>query len=177
MEVLFKTVHGSRLYGLAHAGSDEDFYTVISKPKRDTRYGKQTKSRYSKQTIVDGEDTVVVDFGTWVEQCKSGVPQALEAMFSNMAVEDNIAEFRKSFRAGSDVTNRYLRTIKSFAYSEKDTFKRKRHALRLALNLNELGRTGRFDPTLTPEQVDYITRRAEYRTQDEIYGEALCLAW
>lgn len=177
MEVLFKTVHGSRLYGLAHAGSDEDFYTVIAKPQRDTRFGKQTKARYAKQTILDGEDSVVVDFGTWVEQCKSGVPQALEAMFSDMAVVDNIAEFRKSFRAGSGVADRYFRTIKSFSYSDRDPFKRKRHALRLALNLNELGQTGRFNPTLSPEWADYITRRAKARTQDEIYGEALCLAW
>ncbi len=29
--VLFKTPHGSHLYGLAHADSDKDFYTVLDK--------------------------------------------------------------------------------------------------------------------------------------------------
>lgn len=177
MEVLFKTVHGSRLYGLAHENSDEDFYTIISKPPVDRSYGRQHKARYAKQTIIDGEDSVVLDFGTWIEQCKSGVPQALEAMFSNMAVEDHISDFRRSWRAGNDTYDRYFRTIKSFAMSDNDPFKRRRHSLRLALNLNELGRTGRFNPTLSKEDADYITRRARHRTQEEVYGEALCLAW
>lgn len=175
-EVLFKTVHGSRLYGLVHENSDEDFYTVVTKRNADHRYGRQERARYAKQTIVGDEDTMLVDFGTWVEMCKSGVPQALEAMFSEMAVEDKIAEFREGFRAGTGVVDRYLRTIKSFAYSEVDPFKRKRHALRLALNLNELLKTGRFNPTLSPVQANVISNMA-HRDADEVYAIALFLAW
>lgn len=77
-ETLFKTVHGSRLYGLSHANSDEDYYTVVTKRPSDTRFGRQTRARYAKQKINGNEDSMVVDFGTWVEQCRSGVPQALE---------------------------------------------------------------------------------------------------
>lgn len=177
-ETLYKTIHGSRLYGLAHAGSDEDFYTVVTKVETDTRFGRQTRSRYAKQTIIGQEDSMVVDFGTWVEMCKSGVPQALEAMFSAMPVgDDRLSDFRASFRVGTEVYERYLRTIKSFALSEDPGFKKKRHALRLALNLNEMGRTGRFNPTLSDKDAAYITDRAIGRSHSDVYGEALCIAW
>lgn len=175
MTTLFKTVHGSRLYGLAHAGSDEDFYTVLAKKPY---LGKgQGKARYAKQTIVGAEDSMVVDFGTWVEMCKSGVPQALEAMFSGMALTDEIEDFRASFRVGTEVYERYMRTIKSFALSEDPGFKKKRHALRLALNLAEMGATGRFNPTLSEADATYITDRAIGRSHSDVYGEAMCIAW
>lgn len=176
-QVLFKTIHGSRLYGLAHAGSDEDFYTVVTKKPVDTRYNRQTRARYAKQKITGGEDSMVIDFGTWIEQCKSGVPQALEAMFSDMAIgEDKIADFRRGFRCGTDVFERYYRTIKSFALAEDEGIKKRRHALRLALNLNQLAKTGRFNPTLSPEDARYITRMATKSHQD-VYGLALSIAW
>ena len=176
-EVLFKTVHGSRLYGLAHAGSDEDFYTVVTKKQTDTRFGKQTRARYAKQKIDGNEDSMVVDFGTWVEMCRSGVPQALEAMFSQMPVgDDRIASFRRSFRAGPEAWERYYRTIKSFALQDDDTIKKRRHALRLALNLNEMARTGRFNPTLSEEDARYVTLMAN-KSHEDVYGLGLCLAW
>jgi hypothetical protein len=177
METLFKTVHGSRLYGLNHAGSDEDFYTVVTKKTYATRYGQQPKARYAKQKIDGNEDSMVVDFGTWVEMCRSGVPQALEAMFSNMQVgDDRIADFRRSFRVGTEVYERYFRTMKSFALADDPTIKKRRHALRLALNLNEMARTGRFNPTLSPEDARWITGMAT-KSHEDVYGLALCTAW
>lgn len=176
-ETLFKTVHGSRLYGLSHANSDEDFYTVVTKRLTDTRFGRQTRARYAKQKINGQEDSMVVDFGTWVEMCKSGVPQALEAMFSNMPVgDDRIADFRRGFRAGPACWERYYRTIKSFALAEDDSIKKRRHALRLALNLRDMSRYGRFNPTLSPDDARYITDMA-HKGHDDVYGLALCIAW
>jgi hypothetical protein len=169
MDILYKTVHGSRLYGMSHAGSDWDYYTVVDKVKTN-------KAKFSTHKIVGETDSVVVDFGTWVDQCKDGVPQALEAMFSNMAVEDRITEFRTSFYVGTQAYDRYLRTIKSFAYSEKDSFKRKRHALRLGINLKYLARYGRFNPTLSPNQVKGITTAAERWDADKVYHAAMAVA-
>lgn len=167
-EVLFTTVHGSRLYGLAHAGSDEDFYTVVSKVS-------SKKARYARQSIVDGVDTMVVDFGTWMEQLKFGVPQALEAAFSDMATGDHIAEFRNDFRAGSQVWPTYLRTIKAFSYSDDNPYKRKRHALRLAINLREMRECGRFNPTLTENDAKFISRMA-HCSPKQVYGMAMHIA-
>lgn len=168
-KVLFKTVHGSRLYGLNHDDSDYDYYTVVDKVK--TR-----KASYSTQTIIGENDSVVVDFGTWIGQCTIGVPQALEAMFSNMAVVDEISEFRNDFKTGTQVYSRYLRTIKSFAYADKDPYKRKRHAMRLAINMNQIRKDGRFNPTLTPAMARYISSVANLGS-DEVYETALGLAW
>lgn len=174
-ETLFKTVHGSRLYGLAHENSDEDFYTVVT--KKPVPKGRQVKARYAKQKINGDEDSMVVDFGTWVEMCRNGVPQALEAMFSDMPIgDDRIADFRSGFRVGTEVYARYYRTIKSFALMEDDGIKKRRHALRLALNLNEMARTGRFNPTLSAEDARYISGMAT-KSHEDVYGLALCIAW
>jgi predicted nucleotidyltransferase len=176
-ETLFKTVHGSRLYGLANENSDEDFYTVVTKVQSDTRWGRQTRARYAKQKINGTEDSMVVDFGTWVEMCKSGVPQALEAMFSTLPVgDDRIADFRASFRVGTEVYERYFRTIKSFALQEDETIKKRRHSLRLALNMNEMARTGRFNPTLSQEDARFVTLYAT-KSHEDVYGLAKCIAW
>lgn len=165
--MLFKTVHGSRLYGLAHEGSDDDYFIVCANaPKK--------KARYAKQTIQGKEDATVMDFSTWLQSCVKGVPQALEAMFSNMATYDDLADFRAGYVAGTSVYDTYLRTIKSFALAEG--YKPKRHALRLALNLNELGRTGRFNPTLSAADAAYVSDMA-HKSHEDVYGLALCIAW
>lgn len=139
MEVLFKTPHGSRLYGLHNDDSDYDWYTVVSE-------NPTKRKRYARQTIVDEVDSFVVDIGTWLQMVSIGVPQACEALMSRTPVVDKISELRKSYVLPPSISERYLRTIKSFALS--DTFKSKRHATRLALNLKDALRYGRFDPTL-----------------------------
>lgn len=115
-----------------------------------------------------------MDFSTWMQYCVKGVPQCLEAMFSQMPLEDQLSEFRSSFRVSTQVYETYFRTIKSFALHEE--YKRKRHALRLALNLREMGKTGRFNPTLSPEDVAYVSRMATKGNED-VYGLALSIAW
>lgn len=169
MEVLFRTVHGSRLYGLHHAGSDYDYYTVVSKVKT-------ARAKYAKQSIVDGVDSVVVDFGTWIGQCQLGVPQALEAMFSDQIIIDKIGPFRHNFYVGTQCWDRYLRTIKSFALDEENSFKKKRHALRLACNFQDLRRWGRFNPQLVMDDVDAINDSAKNDPQ-QVYDLALGIAW
>lgn len=157
--MLFKTLHGSHLYGLAHEQSDHDYYVVLP-----TQRGR--KARYATQTIVDGVDTTTVDFGTWVNMCQSGVPQALEAMFSSMATHDEISEFRNSFRVGDGIRDKYYRTIDNFL-AESD-FKKNRHAIRLALNLRDGLRYGRFNPTLSPRARVWVTFHAKHVPLDEL---------
>lgn len=175
-KILFSTPHGSHLYGLANEDSDNDYYTVVTKMPVDHRWGRQTRSKYAKQKIQDGEDHLVIDLGTWLEQCRSGVPQALEAMFSNEATVDHLYALRSGYRVGTGVYDRYLRTIKSFALSEDDGFKRRRHALRLAHNLADIRRYGRFEPTLTEEGALFCTAWADL-SGEEVYQMALEIAW
>lgn len=167
--MLYKTVHGSHLYGLAHAGSDDDFYVVVETQRK-------KKAKYAKQSIVDGVDTTTVDFGTWVNQCQAGVPQALEAMFSQMPLYESagIAEYRNAFRVGQSIRDRYYRTIDNFLAAPD--VKKNRHALRLALNLREALRYGRFDPTLAPRQAVWVTYHAKNDSLDDLRGLAFGLA-
>lgn len=167
METLYKTVHGSHLYGLNHETSDLDYFVVVGKVKT-------SRSKYAKQTILNGVDTTVLDLGTWLRYCEMGVPQSLEAMFSRKPEFDKLGALRAQYRAGTQVYDRYLRTIKSFAL--EDDFKHKRHALRLAFNLRSIGRTGRFNPTLRPAAVQVLNRWAEYDA-DRVYDVAVRLAW
>jgi hypothetical protein len=97
-------------------------------------------------------------------------------MFSDMVIEDHIPNLRAAFRAGPACWPKYLDTIKSFAYAEKDSYKRKRHALRLALNLSEMSRTGRFNPTLNPVRAAMITDWAD-NDSDTVYELAKWVAW
>lgn len=169
--VLFRTEHGSRLYGLSHADSDYDYYTVVDKVKT-------AKAHYSTHKIVDKLDSVVVDFGTFLDNCRKGVPQALEAMFASEehVLLDEIGPLRAGYRVGSDeVWDRYLRTIKSFAL--EDTFKHKRHALRLALNLKDLMASGRFDPTLDAVSIELVNELADKLSAEHVYNDALAIVW
>jgi len=173
MDVLFKTVHGSRLYGLNHAGSDEDFYTVVSKVKT-------KRAKYARQSIVDGVDSMTMDIGTWLRYCEMGVPQALEAMFSSMPIVDHIGPLRAQYRVGTGVYERYLRTMKSFALNdeadEQKAYKKRRHAIRLAYNFREMREVGRFNPTLTPVHRAVCNLSAE-REGQQVYELALTIAW
>jgi hypothetical protein len=146
MEVLYKTRIGSRLHGLSHDNSDHDWYTVVND-------NFSNKKRNSTHTIVDGTDSVVVGFGTWLVDAVSGSPQALEAMFSRTPEFDRVVDLRNSFvYAGS--LSVYEDLIRLNARSDKE--KARRHAMRLALNGYDLGRYGRFDPTLSEYHRQFV---------------------
>lgn len=171
-EVLFNTVHGSRLYGLAHAQSDVDYFTVVSKKGGTTAH---TKKRYAKQSIVEGVDSTVVDLGTFMVGCEKGVPQFLEAMFSEQSIcDDKIESLRRSYRCGTGVLETYFRTMKSFALAEG--YKSKRHALRLALNARDITLSGRFNPRLNDSQIEDISRGAHMH-QHDVYRLAVDIVW
>lgn len=167
-KILFQTISGSRLYGLHHAESDYDWYTVVDKVKTN-------KAKYSTHTIVGNRDSVVVDFGTWINLAQKGVPQALEAMFSQQAYVDELAEFRAAFRAGRQAEATYLRTMKAMSVGE-DTYKQRRHVMRLGFNLHDLKAYGRFNPTLHPDDVFTINQRAGSNDMTDCYNFVLDLA-
>jgi predicted nucleotidyltransferase len=169
MKILYKTIAGSRLYGLAHEASDWDYYTVVDRVVK-------KKAAYHTHTIIDGVDSQVVDFGTWVNDCQRGVPQALEAMFSQKAEVDTIPEFRASFKAGTEYYA-YNSIMKVMKFEHADSFKHRRHMIRLGLNLDDLRRYGRFNPTLEPWMVRFSTEFANTHTMEECYIYAQLVAY
>lgn len=130
--LLLRTVHGSQLYGTAHAGSDIDIYEVHDYCD-------------NRQVITKNLDITRVSLSKFLLLCDKGVPQALEAMFSPLATTDVLADYRRAYRPNiPNARETYARTIKNFALSDKP--KAQRHARRLARNLSDLERYGRFNP-------------------------------
>lgn len=168
MNIIYKTVSGSRLYGLAHADSDYDYYTVVDKPRT-------KKARYIKHSIVDGIDSTYVDFGTWVNLCQAGIPTALEAMFSQQAMVDDIADFRADFVAGTNF-DAYLGVMKHMRHEHPDSYKHKRHLIRLGKNMRDIRAYGRFDPTLSAEDIELVNELAKL-PMEHVYNDALAIAW
>lgn len=145
---LFRTIHGSHLYGMATDFSDRDYYEVVPD-------NPSLRDHFCQQTIKDGIDVTVIDLSTWLHYVEIGVPQACEAMFSTKADIDTLGALRRSYRLTSTAWDRYLRTAINFAQHEGD-FKRIRHGYRLALNLRDIYEKGRFEPTLDADQIQFV---------------------
>jgi predicted nucleotidyltransferase len=165
MTVLFRTIHGSHLYGLATPESDTDWYTVVAnKPGR-------RKATYAKQSIHDGLDSTTIDLSTFRKQCDAGVPQALEALFSQVPEVDLLTDFRASYRIDTaKVTATYRRTMRNFA--EDNTFKKRRHVIRLFMNLQDMTNKGRFNPTLCSGDIAIVNEIAEHELAFQYFREA-----
>lgn len=148
--IIFRTIHGSHLYGLNHEGSDMDFYTVV--------IGNQKPHH----TIVNGVDTVTVGFPTFLRMAQFGSHQSVEALMSDQKVwhsrEKSISPFLDRMKiCGPEVFTKYERTIRAFSFGDE---KRRRHAVRLAQNLSQLRKHGRFNPRMTEQQADMARKWA-----------------
>jgi predicted nucleotidyltransferase len=150
-EIIFTTVHGSRLYGFAHDESDFDTFTVTT-----------SKSQRAEHTVVGEHDRVVVGLERFLELAMSGSHQSVEALFSRVKVwadTEAAAQHRpmlERIRVGG-VGEKFDRTIRKFAHGD---YKRRRHACRLWVARVSLARSGTMNPTLTPEQVEWCNHHA-----------------
>ena len=160
-ELIFSTVHGSHLYGLAHASSDRDVYYVYEGSGRNLRH-----------TMKGDDDSVRGTLDAFLERAYTGSHQSVEALFSQKKdwapgmFERYGAMLNRLYIEGGEVFAKYERTIKKFAYS--DNIKKRIHAARLSINLRELRRHGRFDPTLT--QLEAVLCKSYGRV---FYGDEL----
>lgn len=162
MSIVFETIHGSHLYGLAHDGSDYDLFRVTTSRARRTRHYK-----------AGNEDVAEVGVSLFLERAASGAHQSVEALFSLRKVwgDESFRPFIENLNVtGHEVFAKYERTIKKFAHSD---FKRRRHACRLALNLGELRKHGRFNPTLTQPEATLATKLATAYEGEELLKRIL----
>lgn len=159
MTVLLRTIHGSRLYGLANPlTSDYDFYLVVS-----------NGSKRATQKIQGKDDTVVMTLGEFARQVHKGVPQALEALFSPLADRAPLDAYRYEFYPSTTATvETYRRTMKSFALG--GTVKSRRHALRLGYSLSQFLAYGQFCPTLDARTAARFTDLAEAHSDAYVDG-------
>lgn len=170
MTTILETVHGSHLYGLDDADSDRDTYCVVLNENK----------RYARQTKHGEDDRMVISFERFVEQVASGVPQALEALYSPVArIDQRWAPFLSGLRPGlTQARMRYRRTIINFGFHRggrtgtaaitADQRKLRRHAVRLTANLESLLTQDSFNPRLTPEErirVKSLPEETDYEDQ------------
>jgi hypothetical protein len=160
--LIFRTVHGSHLYGMAHEDSDMDIYEVY-----------EGQGTHLNQTITEhGLDICVGTLEAFTRRANSGSHQSAEALFS--PVKEFTSEgaarygaYLAGFRiTGSEVFAKYERTIHKFCFGD---FKRRRHAARLALNLADLRLYGRFNPRLTQANIEAITFVAATLEGDDLW--------
>lgn len=144
-ELLLETIHGSFLYNLNHSASDYDLYRVWSGKGR------------MRQTIGD-EDITNKSFDQFLREISVGVPQSLEALWSPLKTVDRLG-YLNIHPGYSETLSRYQRTMKSFWLG--GDFKRRRHALRLQLNVREYMQHGSFNPRLTDHQAEEISGKAQ----------------
>lgn len=155
-KTLLTTIHGSRLYGTHHADSDLDQYVV-------TEFGPAKHK-------VDGTDLTVIGFKDFQRKIHKGTHQALEAAFSRKAeVDPSIRSYLQGLRIYSpEIEATYTRTIKGICLSNDD-LKHRRHAVRIAYNLIDLRKYGRFNPTMTESQIRTATYLAEIHTNEQLW--------
>lgn len=149
--MILSTIHGSILYGLDHEDSDRDMYYV-------TRYGKATQT----VTTTDGQtaDVVVTGLDEFLRKIHKGTHQAVEALFSHDAyiAPEWRAYFNHMYVYSPVIEETYDRTVRHLAAEE--SFKRRRHAVRIAFCLQDLRDFGKFDPRMTPERIAVANRLA-----------------
>ena len=163
MTVIFSTIHGSRLYGLDHADSDYDTYTVVTNDHDFSESGLRRGQHVRSFADGPNEDDVVVTLNEFLKRVGKGSHQACEALFSQEKVLGEgwvtWGPLLNAVRITSpDAFYAYERTIRKFAFGD---FKRRRHAIRLAGDLWYLRMWGEFNPRMTQAEVQYATRLAE----------------
>lgn len=163
MKTLMNAIGGSHLYGLAHANSDTDVYTVVDAVPTRKRNGVIA-------TITEDLDTKIVDLSTFLRFADSGQPQALEMMFhqSPIFVGPLMASYRAGYRANIGHMDSHYRNI--INRLDLRLVKHRRHGIRLALNLAQARRLGgRFNPALSDDDLALVRAwgadEATYRTQ------------
>lgn len=163
MKLLLRSMAGSHLYGLSHDASDTDYFDVV-----DSFSSLEEPPHHTKaiQTIKDDLDVTMVTLSQFIYRAQLGSHQALDAMFSEFTLVDEISAFRHSFHVGYDVIPTYNRTIGKFI--RQDRPKKFKHAMRLAYNLHDAVETGRFNPKLTPERAAHVLKVAELPKEDVI---------
>lgn len=158
MSTIFSTIHGSRLYGVDHAGSDHDTFTVVT---NDHDFGDKPTRQVVRGFGDQVTDDITFTFSEFMQRVNKGSHQALEAIFSPVkewGTKDQYSAFVESYHATSpDVFYAYERTIRKFAFGD---FKRRRHGVRLAQNLKALREFGRFNPRMTVARIQEANEMA-----------------
>lgn len=170
MSAIFTTIHGSHLYGLAHANSDRDTFTVVTD---DHDFGDQPTRQQVTGFGDQRTDDLTFRLTEFIKRAHNGSHQPLEALFSPLKEwnpeQIHWAPWLASIRITSpDAFHAYERTIRKFAFGD---FKRRRHAVRLSGNLIALRGLGWFSPVMEWQDAEWATELANTLSGNALLDE------
>lgn len=163
--LLLESIHGSRLYGLHHENSDWDYWRVYANTPK-------AKARNISQTISGDQDSVDMDFSTLVAYADRSSHQVLEMIFSQKKTHCLIDHWCDNFVVNlSTLRDLYYRTVVNFwmkAWASEGRLRTKtfRHCVRMAINLEEAQRLGRFNPTLSEATVEALRASSDIELEN-----------
>lgn len=148
---------GSRLYGTHHADSDYDYVMLF------TDESKVGLSKYKNLTQrLQGDDDVQRrSLDSFVASCYKGSANDLDVLYSTQweHADNKYAPFLNSIRPDySQARQRFRGFIEGF--KEEQTLKATRHMFRVALNGKKLFSQGRYNPTHTDRELDFLNTLA-----------------
>jgi predicted nucleotidyltransferase len=141
-ELLLRVLSGSRMYGLQHEESDYDYMEVYGWDKQKP-----------KHTVTPTLDTLKVSFSDFLRHANNGSPKFVEAMFAAKPEFSTLEHLRKAWRPSLPACRHTYHSMTKSLWLEgveTDNVKKRRHAVRLQLNLWDLEDFGRFKPELSP---------------------------
>jgi len=162
MTLLFRSYAGSILHGLSTPSSDIDIFEIHSES-----FGSAHANKQEVQKIEGELDVTKITLSRFMQRSMDGSHQCLDAMFSSIAEVDEISALRKSFYAGSSTVEVFGRSIRELAHQKPP--KKRRHAVRVTLNLIQMMETGRYEPRLTEPEIAETDRISRLST-DQFYS-------
>ena len=166
-QLIFKTVHGSHLYGLSNIDSDIDTFWV------GTQINKRAEHYYN---AVERTALARVGITRFLFLAKTGSHQSVEALMSrekiwNPAFQNVFSPMLDNLKVcGAEVFEKYERTIKAFCFGD---FKHRRHAVRLSQNLEALRDCGRFNPRMNEAQINDANFMAEHYEGADLFQKLM----
>ena len=148
--IALATQHGSKLYGMDNAGSDDDWYLVLDDSMSSRR-------ALSKQRKSGDDDRMLISMQQFIELIAEGSHQALEAKFSPFAYKAPVpyeAMINKTIPSNVGVGHKYRSAAKSFMASgiEENSEKKIKHSVRLSADYGDYLAQDKIQPLKTPNQ-------------------------
>ena len=164
--ILFYTRAGSALYGLDHPLSDADYFVVTT-----------VLNQKMSHAVKPDADITVAGVSTLMVYANTGSHQAVEALMSREKVWVSQrarweAMLNNTYIHGSIVDRKYIRTITALCFGDE---KKRRHAVRIRLNLRELQTYGVMNPRLTEAEVLFVKRLASEYEGEELLSKLITL--
>lgn len=158
------TPTGSRLYGTHHADSDYDYVTLYTD---NNKTGHEKRKNLSQR--LDGDDDVQRrSMDSFVRSCFEGSANDLDILYSTQWQynDERYVPFLRSIRPD------YTKARSKFqgymgTYASRDDFKSTRHLFRVALNGRKLFTHGRYNPTHTDKELDFLNSIAKKHQHTE----------